>query len=113
MASEELKACPGCGSVNTLEVVLFGRRCRVTCDCGWRGPACLTEKEVIAAWNKRVPDEALVGALKAISSGPWSQNCDYCGKTTRYSGNPRIANHKDDCPVAIAGAALRAAEVEP
>lgn len=51
----------------------------------------------------------LVKALEAIRNGPWSQNCDYCCKTTKYSGKPRIKSHKDDCPVAIAEAALTAA----
>ena len=70
MASEPLIPCPGCGRKESpdepLGCLLARRIWRVTCGCGWQGPAELTEQRAIAAWNKRVPDEALVRALKDL-----------------------------------------------
>jgi biotin synthase-like enzyme len=63
-------------------------------------------QRIVTRYNSH---DALVAALKKISNGPWSQNCDYCGLTNRYSGHARIDNHKRDCPVAIADAALKLA----
>ena len=81
MASE-LKACPNpwtregtphvnqpgtciaSPSVRKREVLNGEIRFRVECGCGVKGPMRDTKEEAVAAWNKREPDKALVGALK-------------------------------------------------
>lgn len=76
---------------------------------GWNAPDPKGQqimREIVRAVNSH---SELVKALEAIKNGPWSQNCDYCCKTTKYSGKPRIESHKEDCPVALAEAALNAA----
>ena len=63
MASEPLIPCPGCGRKESpdepLGCLLARRIWRVTCGCGWQGPAELTEQRAIAAWSKRVPNRAV------------------------------------------------------
>lgn len=60
--SETLKSCPFCGADDVLLYKGAGRGGvrRVLCDCGCCGALAYSEKEAVAAWNRRVEDEGPV-----------------------------------------------------
>ncbi len=72
ISNQELKACPGCGSMDIKKLTgdLTGQAKFLECQCGWAGPIRTTHEEAIEAWNRRATtyaqeEQGLREALKA------------------------------------------------
>jgi hypothetical protein len=98
--SEKLRECPCGAEVNSFHVVRCASKYRVTCDCGWRGPARFSPTASIAAWNSR-PTDPLVGELvKTLKV------------MVAYFGPAGCRCGASDCPVKLAYATLEKARTK-